>query len=132
MYSEESNIVDLNIGGTHMISTSKSTLTKFSNSALAAMFSGRHKLSHHNGRVFIDRDGDAFVHLITYLRTGKVPLFKTKAEENAFNDELDYWGVPLQLKDSAEIGSVDRMEFDPNWYAQTLVLDGHNSVVKKT
>lgn len=67
MYSEESNIVDLNIGGTHMISTSKSTLTKFSNSALAAMFSGRHKLSHHNGRVFIDRDGDAFVHLITYL-----------------------------------------------------------------
>ena len=76
MYTED--IVDLNIGGTHLLTTTKSTLTSVKDSSLAAMFSGRHKLTMHNGRVFIDRDGDAFTCLISFLRTGRVPLFTTQ------------------------------------------------------
>lgn len=60
LYQPIENIIDLDIGGTHKITTTKSTLCMAKESTLAAMFSGRHKLSMHNGRVFIDRDGETF------------------------------------------------------------------------
>ena len=60
LYSSIDNIIDIDIGGTHKITTTKTTLTSAKDSTLAAMFSGRHKLSMHNGRVFIDRDGETF------------------------------------------------------------------------
>ena len=60
MYQSLESIIDLDIGGTHKITTTKSTLCSAKDSTLAAMFSGRHKLSIHNGRVFLDRDGDTF------------------------------------------------------------------------
>ena len=68
MYCPEENIFDLDIGGTHKITTTKSTLCSAPDSTLAAMFSGRHKLNRHNGRVFIDRDGETFMMVINYLR----------------------------------------------------------------
>jgi hypothetical protein len=45
----------------------------------------------HNGRVFIDRDGEAFCQVIQFLRNGKIPIFDSKIKENAFIDELEYW-----------------------------------------
>ena len=96
MYEEPSEIIDLNIGGTHMITTSRSTLMQVKDSSLEAMFSGRHRLSMHKDRVFIDRDGDAFTAMLSFLRTGKVPMFQHQAQEHAFYDELDYWMVPTQ------------------------------------
>lgn len=97
MYEPEGNIVDLDIGGTHKITTTISTLCTAKDSTLAAMFSGRHKLSMHNGRVFIDREGETFCHVIQYLRIGKTPIFDNKIKENAFFEELDYWQIPLDL-----------------------------------
>jgi hypothetical protein len=75
-------------------------------STLAAMFSGRHRLSMHNGRVFIDRDGETFCQVISYLRTGKIPIFESKIKDNAFFEELDYWQIPLNL----HVGSNDNSE----------------------
>ncbi len=73
MYTED--VIDLNIGGTHLVTTTRNTLIAVKDSSLAAMFSGRHKLTMHNGRYFIDRDGEAFTSMLSFLRTGKVPLF---------------------------------------------------------
>lgn len=95
MYAPEGSIIDLDIGGTHKITTTRSTLSNARDSTLAAMFSGRHKLSMHNGRVFIDRDGETFCLVIQYLRNGKLPLFDNKLKENAFYEELDYWQISL-------------------------------------
>ena len=97
MYEPEGNIIDLDIGGTHKITTTISTLCTAKDSTLATMFSGRHKLSMHNGRVFIDREGDTFCQVIQYLRNGKTPIFDNKIKENAFYEELDYWQIPLDL-----------------------------------
>jgi len=58
-----------------LITTTRATLTTVKESSLAAMFSGRHKLTVHNGRYFIDRDGDAFTNMLSFLRTGKIPIF---------------------------------------------------------
>lgn len=75
MYATSDDIVELDVGGTH-ITTSKKTLTKHEGSVLEAMFSGRHSLTKHNGRIFIDRDGVVFGHLVNYLRTGQKPAFR--------------------------------------------------------
>jgi frataxin-like iron-binding protein CyaY len=58
-----------------MVTTTRNTLVSVKDSCLAAMFSGRHKLTMHNGRYFIDRDGEAFTNMLSYLRTGRIPYF---------------------------------------------------------
>jgi hypothetical protein len=59
------------------------------------MFSGRHEIPKHNGRLFIDRDGLAFSNMVNYLRNGKFPIFKDKNEEINFFEELEFWQIPL-------------------------------------
>jgi hypothetical protein len=102
---KESDILDLDIGGTYKITTTRSTLTKYPNSALSAMFSGRHEIQKHNNRLFIDRDGLSFMHMINFLRSGKFPIFKDKTEEINFFEELEYWQIPIYE------GSKDRFIF---------------------
>ena len=63
----------LDVGGMHY-STSRSTLTKYPESMLAVMFSGRHDLETmqcKDGSFFIDRDGTHFRHILNYLRDGE-------------------------------------------------------------
>ena len=107
MYQVKEDIIDLDVGGTHKITTTKRTLTKFEGSVLEAMFSGRHELPRHNGKIFIDRDGKAFSDVISYLRSGLKPPFKDENDgsldlihfrgriicqrEKQFYRELEYW-----------------------------------------
>ena len=128
LYEGTDSIFSINIGGTHKITVSKRTLCKVPESMLTAMFSGRHKLRKHKGKVFIDRDGDAFCAVISYLRNGKVPYFTGKEQENLFYEELDYWQIPAVLSRS-EAGEIT--EFDPVWCATTLRLENNNLLVRK-
>ena len=59
------------------------------------MFSGRHEIQKHNGRLFIDRQGESFINMINYLRNGKYPIFKDKNEEINFYEELNFWQIPI-------------------------------------
>jgi len=59
------------------------------------MFSGRHEIPKHNGRLFIDRQGDSFINMINYLRNGKYPVFRDKNEEINFFEELNFWQIPI-------------------------------------
>jgi len=86
MYCVEEDIIELDVGGTHQITTSKNTLLKFEGSTLAAMFSGRHNLPKHKGRIFIDRDGHAFNQVVNYLRSGQKPIF------NDFGPQVHFQG----------------------------------------
>jgi len=66
-------LMDLNVGGTHY-TTSHSTLTKYSESMLGVMFSGRHDIESmkcSDGSFFIDRDGSRFKYILDYLRDGE-------------------------------------------------------------
>ncbi|XP_048255260.1 FH protein interacting protein FIP2-like [Haliotis rufescens] len=73
MSKNDSQVVDLNVGGRHL-TTSLSTLAKYPDSMLAAMLSGRHPVAKDkDGRYFIDVDGDVFVHILNFLRFGKMP-----------------------------------------------------------
>lgn len=89
------------------MTTTRNTLTSVKDSSLAAMFSGRHKLTIHNGRYFIDRDGEAFTNMLSFLRTGKVPIFVNQNLENAFYDELDFWVIPVEGGLSTHLGELN-------------------------
>ena len=72
--SEMNNIcetrIKLDIGG-HVYTTSTLTLTRDTQSMLAAMFSGRHSVKkEEDGSYFIDRDGTHFRYILNYLRDG--------------------------------------------------------------
>lgn len=71
----------MNIGGEKKIATTWSTLTKFPSSTLGWMFSGKHELKKHEDRVFIDRDGEPFVNMLSYLWQDKIPPFNSNIEE---------------------------------------------------
>ena len=61
-------VVTLDVGGTKY-RTTLSTLTKYPDSMLGAMFSGRHNLpQQEDGSYFIDRDGEMFKYILMYLR----------------------------------------------------------------
>ena len=94
--AQEGDILELNIGGTHSITTTRGTLIKYKNSALAVFFSGMHPLPMVGGKIFIDREGEQFINLVNFLRTGKYPIVKDKEEENKFKDELDFWKISIQ------------------------------------
>ncbi|NWR79231.1 KCTD7 protein, partial [Centropus unirufus] len=66
-------VVPLNVGGTHF-TTRLSTLRRYEDTMLAAMFSGRHYIpTDAEGRYFIDRDGTYFGDILNFLRSGDLP-----------------------------------------------------------
>ena len=107
----ENDILELNIGGTHEITTTRATLTKYKNSALAVFFSGQSPPPMLGDKIFIDREGEQFINLVNFLRTGKFPIMKSKEEENKFKDELNFWKITVQEK---KIFSK-HFEFDPEF-----------------
>ena len=62
------DIVTLNVGG-YIYTTSRSTLTNYSDSMLGAMFSGRMETSKDkDGNYWIDANGQIFRYVLDYLR----------------------------------------------------------------
>ncbi|XP_021406491.1 BTB/POZ domain-containing protein KCTD7 isoform X2 [Lonchura striata] len=66
-------VVPLNVGGM-FFTTRLSTLRRYEDTMLAAMFSGRHYIpTDAEGRYFIDRDGTYFGDILNFLRSGDLP-----------------------------------------------------------
>jgi hypothetical protein len=59
------------------------------------MFSGKHEHKIVDNKVFLDRDGPTFKHLINYLRNDQelIPEFETKNQEQMFFKELQFWEI---------------------------------------
>ena len=57
MVDMESEVIPLNVGGTHHLMTERAVLTLCKGSVLDAMFNGMHELKKINDEVFLDRDG---------------------------------------------------------------------------
>ena len=122
-YVPEEEVVELDLGGQGQATTSLRTLKRFPESALAAMFSGRHPVLRHKGLALVDRDPVPFAQMLAFLQTGRLPRALTAAQEAAFRAELDFWGIP-------SAPTPVTLEFDPKWCAETLRAEG--SVVRKS
>lgn len=71
MVKIDSEIVNLNVGGTHHIQTEKDVLRSVPESTLAKMFSDMHELKKIDNEIFLDRDGSTFETLVNYLRNDR-------------------------------------------------------------
>lgn len=93
-------VVELNVGGT-IFQTFRSTLVKFPDSMIAAMFSGRHPLARDKeGRPFLDRNPELFVYVLEYLRTNIYPeALLTEAQLPFFEHEISYFNLVKPLPD---------------------------------
>ena len=64
-------ILDLNVGGRTGIMVKRSLLTQEKDTILEAWFSGRHPVDYVDGKIFVDRDPEAFLMLLSYLRNNQ-------------------------------------------------------------
>ncbi|KPP75306.1 BTB/POZ domain-containing protein KCTD7-like [Scleropages formosus] len=91
-------VIPLNVGGTYF-TTRLSTLRRFEDTMLAAMFSGRHHIPRDaEGRFFIDRDGAYFGDILNFLREGELPQ---RERVRAVHKEAQYYAIG-PLLDSLE------------------------------
>ena len=96
MTIKESNcIIDLDIGGTHQISVSRSLLCKIPCSKLKNTFEGEIQLPlTKQGRYFIESDGRIFSLMISYLQKDqKISNFSDEFTKGQFELELEYWQI---------------------------------------
>ncbi|XP_053704061.1 BTB/POZ domain-containing protein KCTD7 [Synchiropus splendidus] len=91
-------VISLNVGGTYF-TTRLSTLRRYEDTMLAAMFSGRHYIPRDaDGRYFIDRDGAYFGDILNFLREGELPH---RERVRAVHREAQYYAMG-PLLDSLE------------------------------
>lgn len=81
--------------GEYLFHTSLSTMRRESDSMLAAMFSGKFKLTTDaDGAYFVDRDGSMFGHILSWLRTGRAPpATLSETERENLLHECVYFGL---------------------------------------
>ncbi|KAK2823039.1 hypothetical protein Q7C36_019639 [Tachysurus vachellii] len=83
-------VIPLNVGGTYF-TTRLSTLRRYEDTMLAAMFSGRHHIPRDaEGRYFIDRDGAYFGDILNFLREGELPQ---RERVRSVHREAQYYSI---------------------------------------
>ena len=88
------SVINLNVGG-QIYTTSLATLTKYSESMLGAMFSGRFAAQKDsNGNYFIDRDGALFRYILGFLRNGELQVPENFHEFGLLLKEAEFFQIP--------------------------------------
>ena len=108
--------VRLNVGGIEH-HTSIETLRSCPGSFLEAFVSGRFETTKDNeGRLFIDRDGTRFRHVINWLRSGTVPAFESLSLYDEIIEEADFYGLdPLkELCEAQKAEALEEQQVSPN------------------
>ena len=111
--------IELNVRGT-ILKTERKLLTSVPDSALEAMFSGRHEPNIKDGRHFLDRDPTIFKHLLWTLKNGHEPYLSCIEEQLLLDDELDFWGLPSLLQ---QLQSLFDDSFDLRHLLLSRILD---------
>ena len=100
------SIVDLNVGGC-LYTTSLDSLTRYPNSMLGIMFSGRRWIAKDSrGRFFIDRDGPMFRYVLNFLRSSKLNLPDNFQEFDQLMEEADFYQISQLIESLKEIKSA--------------------------
>uniref|UniRef100_A0A4W6E636 Potassium channel tetramerization domain containing 6b n=3 Tax=Percomorphaceae TaxID=1489872 RepID=A0A4W6E636_LATCA len=85
--------VTLNVGG-HLYTTSLSTLQRYPDSMLGAMFRGDFPTTRDSqGNYFIDRDGTLFRYILNFLRTSELTLPVDFTETDLLRKEADFYQI---------------------------------------
>lgn len=92
------SIIDVNVGG-NVYTTSLASLTRFPDSMLGVMFSGRRPVAKDSrGNFFIDRDGPMFRYVLNFLRSSKLNLPDNFQEFDQLAEEADFYQIPRLIE----------------------------------
>jgi hypothetical protein len=93
-YHFENSEIKLDIGG-QCFTTTLTTLARFPDTMIGAMFSGRHDLKKNDaGAYFIDRDGTHFRHILNFLRSPENHILKMESNlKEELQREAEFYGV---------------------------------------
>lgn len=91
-------VVTLNVGGV-LYTTTRTTLTKYADSMLGAMFGGQYNPTalDQQGNYFIDRDGYMFRHILNFLRSGQLCLPQGFKDFDLLEAEADFYQIPALI-----------------------------------
>ena len=99
-------IIDVNVGG-HVYTTSLASLTRYPDSMLGVMFSGRRSVARDSrGNFFIDRDGPMFRYVLNFLRSSKLNVPDDFQEFDQLMEEADFYQIPRLIDALNEIKSL--------------------------
>ena len=116
-----SDPVGLNVGG-QIYTTSLSTLTKYSESMLGAMFSGRFPLKQDaNGDYFIDRDGSLFGYVLEFLRNGQLQVLESERGLHLLLKEAEFFRIPA-LEEAVKQQIADEAGQGIKWSEESEVI----------
>jgi len=93
--TEAQQLVNLNVGG-KKFKTTVDTLTKYEDSIFPVLLSGKFKEDPEK-EIFIDRDGQAFKYIMTFLRNGEYIAPSDPAMQKLVMCEIDYFGLSCLL-----------------------------------
>jgi len=108
-----SNRVFLDVGG-DFFSTTVDTLTRVPDSWLGRMFSGRFPIHvNDDGRIFIDRDGSHFIHILNFLRDPVTHAIKIKDRTilEELKIECEYYGLMDAMFGKVDFSVPDNMDW---------------------
>ncbi|XP_062396649.1 BTB/POZ domain-containing protein KCTD6 [Sardina pilchardus] len=118
--------VTLNVGG-HLYTTTMSTLQRYPDSMLGAMFCGDLPTTRDSqGNYFIDRDGTLFHYILNFLRTSELTLPIDFMKTDLLRKEADFYQIePLiqSLNNPKPLNPVDT--FEQMTKPVTLNVGGH-------
>ena len=87
--------VKLNVGGSKF-ETTLTTLTRYPDSMLGSMFSGRHEVPpDEEDYIFIDRDGTHFRTILNFLRTGVLDVTSSTKDATELKREMEYYQLGI-------------------------------------
>lgn len=124
------SIIDINVGG-NVYTTSLASLTRFPDSMLGVMFSGRRSVAKDTrGNFFIDRDGPMFRYVLNFLRSSKLNLPDNFQEFDQLTEEADFYQIPrlidalkkIKLKRNVVRNQVIRLTLDRDKHGLETLL----------
>lgn len=95
--NDSNEIIELNVGG-YNYTTSRSTILSYPDSMLSRMISGlMPTATDSKQRIFIDRDGPIFRHILNFLRDKRLNLPENFQEFAQLRQEADFYGIEPML-----------------------------------
>lgn len=119
------SIIDINVGG-HVYTTSLASLTRYPDSMLGVMFSGRRPVAKDSrGCFFIDRDGPMFRYVLNFLRSSKLNLPESFQEFDQLIEEADFYQIDPLIEALRKVKSSQRPVASCQVIRLTLDRDKH-------